>query len=225
MQPITSKIGSNSSSVTKLYGCDIVMQRETIGLVYVLISVLSAAADDAEDKAVNYVKQVQGKIIYSQNSTHKIVIGVDLELSSKVSDSNFKGLIGLKNLQSLNLSYTNMTDEGISNLVEFPLLQSLDFNYTNISDKGLKVLENLSHLCTLHLKATQVTDVGLKSLIGLDQLRVLILARTNVTDMGTKDLVKLKNLKSLNLGLTKISDVAYRACQIEALRSFGTGCY
>ena len=55
-------------------------------------------------------------------------------------------------------------------------LQSLNLTYTKVTDAGLAHLKGLTRLQSLQFEATQVTDAGLKHLKGLTQLQSLDLA-------------------------------------------------
>ena len=60
------------------------------------------AADDAEDKAVAFVKKLGGSVKRDDKAEGKPVRGVDLSNRTKVTDAGLKELAALKQLQSLN---------------------------------------------------------------------------------------------------------------------------
>ena len=93
-----------------------------------------------------------------------------------------------KGLQTLDLNNVhNVTDARLEELAGMKGLQVLNLSGTQVTDAGLKELAALKGLQELHLFGTQVTDAGLKELAGLKALQVLsahasLLAR--VSDLG-----------------------------------------
>lgn len=64
-------------------------------------------------------------------------------------------------LQNLNLSGTNVTDEGLRKLAVHPQLNSIDLKRSQITDEGLRILGTLPALASLELDETQVMGAGL----------------------------------------------------------------
>ena len=75
-------------------------------------------------------------------------------------------LRGLKNLQSLYLSGTEITDDGLKHLSDLTDLQVLSLSNTRITDDGLNHLRGLKnlHYLSLSLRTTRVTHDGVKML-------------------------------------------------------------
>jgi hypothetical protein len=92
--------------------------------------------------------------------------------------SDFNGLNGLTNLQTLKLSGACITDEVLQHFSGLSNLQNLESVYSSITDEGLQHLSGLSGLQSLDLSATQVTDAGLQHLSGLTNLKSLHLLET-----------------------------------------------
>ena len=84
---------------------------------------------------------------------------VDFSGRKDLTKNDFKSLIGS---YSINLSYTNVTDEDLKYLSNAPKLFILTLTYTNVTDEGLKYLPSIPNLSTLNLSYTNVTDEGLK---------------------------------------------------------------
>ena len=72
----------------------------------------SARGDDAEDKAVGFVEKLGGKVARDDKAPGKPVIQVDLN-STNVTGAGLKELANLKNLTTLNLGGTEVTDAGL----------------------------------------------------------------------------------------------------------------
>jgi Leucine-rich repeat (LRR) protein len=121
-------------------------------------------------------------------------------------DAELARLEGLKDLATLNIGGTNITDAGLAHLNSFPRLTILSLVGTKITDAGLVRLGGLTSLDYLDLGRTQVTDTGLPHLKGLANLSWLDLYETRVTDAGLAHLKDLTNLAFLRFERTRVSD-------------------
>ena len=74
-----------------------------------------ARADEAEDKAVAFVKKLGGSVDRDEKAPGKPVVEVFLS-NTKVTDAGLKELAALKSLTDLNLSNTKVTDAGLKEL-------------------------------------------------------------------------------------------------------------
>ena len=80
-------------------------------------------------------------------------------------------------LRMLDLSGTQVTDEGLKKVEGLKGLETLDISNTDITDKGLKHLEKLPNLRDLRIGDTKVTNEGLADLVAsLPRLDVLNVA-------------------------------------------------
>jgi Leucine-rich repeat (LRR) protein len=154
-------------------------------------------ADEAEDKAVNAIEKLNGKITRDQKAKGKPVIGVYLS-GPDVTDAGLKHLAGLKRLQNLKLYGTKVTDA------------------------GLKELAGLKRLLHLSLYKSEVTDAGLKHLARFKQLKTFNLSKTQVTAKGIAELRKaLPDLKiSWTAGSGRADEAEDRA--VKAIQEFGS---
>ncbi|MCF6310861.1 MAG: hypothetical protein L3J39_00265 [Verrucomicrobiales bacterium] len=125
---------------------------------------------------------------------------------SAMNDEGLKELAGLQNLQSLDISHTQVTDAGLGQLAANKNLQNLDLGASSVTDAGLKQLATVKSLRKLYFGSTAVTDAGLKELVGLEKLELVYLYNTKVTDAGLKELLKIKSLKTLILSKTEVTD-------------------
>jgi RNA polymerase sigma factor (sigma-70 family) len=125
----------------------------------------------------------------------------------EITDAGLKELVGLENLQSLDVHSSKVTDAGLRELAALKSLQTLDVAGAQVTDVGVKELAGVKSLKNLRLSgARKVTDAGVKALVALENLQTLDLERTHVTDAGLKDLAGLTNLQVLNLTGTKVTD-------------------
>ncbi len=99
-------------------------------------------------------------------------------------------LVHLRNIISLGLHDTQVTDAGLPHLKGLGKLRGLDLSRTHVTDTGLAHLKGLTSLIELWLADTQVTDAGLAHLKGLNNLSSLGLNKTRVTDVGVNGLKK-----------------------------------
>lgn len=80
-------------------------------LVAVLLACGAARADDAEDKVVELVNKLGGKVTRDEKKEGKPVVDVNL-VATKVTDADLKELDPLKALTRLNLFRTKVTAPG-----------------------------------------------------------------------------------------------------------------
>lgn len=95
-------------------------------------------------------------------------------------------VIGLPELQQLELTGTQLDAAGLGHLKTLHHLWILSLDGTNVTDADLQQIEGLTNLEWLNLSRTQITDKGLEHLKPLHHLTLLHLNSTHVTDGGVK---------------------------------------
>jgi hypothetical protein len=130
---------------------------------------------------------------------------------TKITDWCFKGLP--RQLETLDVSHTRITDAGLGALTDFPTLKQLNLGFTRITDAGLKKLKALWRLETLSLRGTGITDKGLRELTGLSRLKALLLGDTKITDQWVPTITKIKGLRRLELA-PWVAPVPYQAREL-----------
>ncbi|MGB1217317.1 MAG: hypothetical protein ACPG5P_05550, partial [Saprospiraceae bacterium] len=77
---------------------------------------------------------------------------VDLYLGySKIDDSNLKQISNFKNIKSLTVNGSSISDESIETFIKIPHLEYLDITNTKITDDGIRyITSNFSDQLTLH---------------------------------------------------------------------------
>jgi Leucine-rich repeat (LRR) protein len=145
-------------------------------------------------------------------SALKHLKGLYLSLSFGLSEARLKDIAVMRDLQTLDLSHSDVTDKGLKGLAALKNLQALHLGATRVTDKGLKGLAEMKSLQQLDLAGTDVTDAGLKELAGLD-LQWMKLHGTNTTEAGLKHLTGLKSLRSLEVGDTQVTADGIAALQ------------
>lgn len=135
---------------------------------------------------------------------------VTLQLSnSGLTDAGMQSIGDYKNLQLLDLESTQITNAGLVFLKELRSLEHLRLGKTRIGDEGVKELIPLAargNLKFLYLDATQVTDASMASLLEMSSLEELGLAETHITDAAIEQLARMKSLQFLRLRSTEVSD-------------------
>ncbi|XP_056409133.1 uncharacterized protein LOC130323574 isoform X2 [Hyla sarda] len=156
---------------------------------------------------------------------------------TKVSD--ISSLCGLKQLTTLHLDSTGVTEESLQTVSSLPALSALTLSGVQSlsSSRVLELLSglsltrlllpgkhslsdgalvHLSHLCgLLELDLsdhTQITDQGVQHISQLTRLRVLSLCNTSVSDSGLLHLRGLKLLEELSLDRTKVTSRGVSGC-------------
>lgn len=105
-------------------------------------------ADEAEDKAVAFVKKLGGEVERDAKAPGKPVVAVHL-WNTNVADVGLKNLAPLKDITWLNLSETKVTDAGLKELAALKDLQTLFLGGTKVTDGGLKELKQALPTCEI----------------------------------------------------------------------------
>ncbi|MEZ6142029.1 MAG: protein kinase [Zavarzinella sp.] len=140
----------------------------------------------------------------------KHLLGLNLAHNNQLTDGIIQNLLQLKDLETLDLAGTKVTDTGVNQLKQLVNLTSLNLLKTLVSDAGSKDFKDLKRLTHLDLSDTLVSDAGVKELKSLTNLNYLNLAFTGVGDAGMQELKNLKNLKALTLEKTLVSDLGLK---------------
>jgi len=121
----------------------------------------------------------------------------------------------MKNLRSLDVGFSRVTDDGFENLAELEHLETFAFAGNKLSGVALPLLKLLPALKNLDVNGGQRTDSGLwglalsdfnlDTIAQLTQLESLDIGGSKVTDRGVVDLAGLTNLHTLGLSETTVS--------------------
>ncbi len=148
------------------------------------------------------------------------------------SDATTRFIPFVRNLKSLDVSSTNISDVGLIEIGKQKNLRELRLSGTHITDDGLLHLRALSELRHLWLSGIRSEDLLSKGQGGglprssVARLRALQNAgeRPHITDAGLKHLQGLKNLETLNLFASQVTDAGIRQLQgLQNLKSLGLG--
>lgn len=149
------------------------------------------------------------------------------------TDADAPALAGCKNLETLLLFWTTVTNDALPPLAGLPKLKELDLSRAKVTDdcwvrlSDCRSLEKLvlaetkvtrvgtvaagpPPLLDLDLSSTAVTNGGLAGLDRLLKLQKLDLSSTGVGDDGMRWLMPVKELRELRLRRTKTMDAGFR---------------
>jgi hypothetical protein len=92
---------------------------------------------------------------------------------TKVRDHELSALVGLSKLERLDLTATNVTDEGVMHLAQVGSLRDLTLGGDSITDESIPYLLKLHRLERLDLRGSGVSEEGAKRLEnGLPNCRI-----------------------------------------------------
>jgi len=123
-----------------------------------------------------------------------------------IGDSDAARLAALKDLQSLDLSLTLVSDVGMESLKPLAGITDLNlYSVEHITDTGIAYIRDWKRLRRLNLRGTDITDTSMEYVAGLPALESLDVSYTQVTNNGLEYLPALSQLETLSLGGNKIS--------------------
>ncbi|MGA2032394.1 MAG: hypothetical protein ABSG68_09075 [Thermoguttaceae bacterium] len=132
---------------------------------------------------------------------------IDLSFS-RVTDDGLRHLVGLPCLRNLALpSSKRITDAGLANLATIRKLESLSLDGTAVTSGGLSNLAGLKSLHWLNLSGTDISDDGLRHLQGL-KLELLRVCQTRITNRGIQMLKDMTTLRELDVAGTDTTAAA-----------------
>src|SRR3546814_95375 len=91
------------------------------------------------------------------------IVWLDLT-RTELSDQGIENIAALRNLTRLHLAHTAIGDDGLSKLAACPNLGFLNLFDTRVTDQGLAALQSLASLQEIHLYQTGVSAAGARKL-------------------------------------------------------------
>jgi hypothetical protein len=124
----------------------------------------------------------------------------ELRLPSGITSRGLKDLAPLTKLQILTLEAASIDDEGMAVLASFPELRELDVSQTQVTDEGVRHLAGLGRLEVLNLADLPgITSRSARVLATMKSLRELTLINTGIDDTVVMWLSRLDGLRALEL--------------------------
>ena len=96
---------------------------------------------------------------------------------TRVTSEGLAALRGLKDLWTLDVSGTPLSDDAIEHILTMPDLRNLDISQTGISDQALVDLKMHPTLSSISVDASQATEAGITAVTDIPQLIALRLVR------------------------------------------------
>jgi hypothetical protein len=125
---------------------------------------------------------------------------------SNVSDAGLSKIRSLTRLKAISAFTTAVKGSCFKDFRYLPELTSLTFDYCPLDQTNLVYLASLPHLKLLSLGKTGIDDTSLKVLSACPSLtRLKICANPKITDRGLKYLLAMKNLNDLDLRETSVT--------------------
>jgi hypothetical protein len=156
---------------------------------------------EAEKQAEAVLKDVRMfgiQIEHEGNDPQKPIVAVTAPQGLKLTLKYAKPLGAFTKLRRLHIADTEFNNPDLEHLVGLPDLEDLDLSGCHIDDKGADALGKLVHLTHLDLSRTRITDEGLIKLKDLKKLRELKIFSTRAHGDGLQR--ELPNLKIIGSG-------------------------
>jgi tRNA A-37 threonylcarbamoyl transferase component Bud32/Leucine-rich repeat (LRR) protein len=174
------------------------------------VDVNDVTLEEFDNTNVTEELSMRGSRIQGPGLAHLIHLPLrKLALSTGIfTNRAMKEISHMENLEVLDLSGTNVNDEGLSELAKLRNLNTLYLKEEEkITNAGLANLAPLSKLETLNLsKNSWLTEAGLKAISALPSLRILRLDKSGISDADLSAIKHLKNLSMLTLRYSQIGD-------------------
>ena len=126
-----------------------------------------------------------------------------------MTDADLAKVARLPHLQSINLAYTRITDQGLEHLAPLEHVKVLKLYYAeSVTDEGIAHLKHWKNLEHLDLRGTKVTSTLFEHIARMTSLRFLDVGYSRVNDDSFELLENLDQLEHLAFGGNKMSGTA-----------------
>ena len=140
--------------------------------------------------------------------------------SGDFSDADAPRLARMRFLRELDLSGTQIDDNGLRHIRNLTRLERIDLGNTPVNGRLLNHLQGMNRLKELDMEDSSVGNTGMEHLKNVTSLETLNLGGTNVSDRGVHSLATLPRLETLSLRGTRVTGDALDALDAaHALRS------
>ena len=151
---------------------------------------------------------------------------------SDFSNEQLRHLIGLEHLESVDLKWTPISDQGLAYLARVPSIRSLKLNKlyppkqvanvskSQLTDHALKHISKMRNLEKLIIWGADISDRGLSDIAKCERLKTLWLLDTGINGEGLKHLSTLPELEKLDLSGTRVTASSLEP--LKAMRSLNS---
>jgi beta-lactamase regulating signal transducer with metallopeptidase domain len=147
----------------------------------------------------SYVGTEHGWMRFSADALQALVGLRDLEHLHLVGQTVSPQTLNIPQLKSLSLGTASVNDTCADRIAQCRQLQALDLVYTNITDEGMRKIGGLPELRRLNLDSYVVTDAGIKPFAELQKLQHVSLRASRLTDEALRHLAGIKSLTRIDL--------------------------
>jgi len=173
-------------------------------IVFAALLALAFPLSAAEPDVISGLVSLGARL--TKNSAGEVT-AVDLS-NAWLSDADLELLAKLPQLESINLAYTKITDEGLERLEPLANVKVLDLYYAeSVTDLGIAHLKHWKNLEYLNVRGTKVTSTLFEHLANMPKLRFLDVGHSRVNDDLFEALDNLPHLQHLSFGGNKMSGV------------------
>src|SRR5262245_10655415 len=130
-----------------------------VALLILAIVALPTQGGDNSDELAAIVKKLGGKLKRLDYDKDRVAFEVDLK-GTKTSDADLAVLGKIPGIHTLDLSFTQVTDEGLASFAGYKDLRHLTLMGTKVTDAAIVPLSRILNLYTLNVAKTAVTDKG-----------------------------------------------------------------
>ena len=148
-----------------------------------------------ERRSPQWVQSLMGPDFHSFLD-RTVIAGVTMNGTS-IDDSDVKALIGLLDIETLELEDSRISEAALQSIVQLPSLKTLNLSSTPI--QAIDQLHSLPRLEHLNISYSKVRDGQLAPLAEFKALRRANLAGLQMTDAGVPALGQCVNLEELNI--------------------------
>src|SRR3954468_3612276 len=138
---------------------------------------------------------------------------------SQFSNDSMASLERMHNLRRLYLRDDSITDDALQHIAGLTKLEELDLYGVKLTDSGIAHLKDLKEMRKLILLGAPITDESIPVLAGMTHLRELNLYRSRITNAGLAKLATLRELAAVDLRYSRVT-----ASGVETLRASVPSC-
>ena len=135
-----------------------------------------------------------------------IIESINLSSKSQVTDEDVMLIRNLRNLHTVILRETQISDRTLANISHLKKLQTINLFGTKVTSDGMRHLSNLPNVSWLSVESTAVDDRGIPDVVKLKTLRHLFLGGSKATGECLRHVAGLQDLTYLNLRYLEIDE-------------------
>ena len=164
-----------------------------------------APSADSEQSTVDALKKLGVLVVKNNNTGFVQVINVSVIADKENVSAAINDVAKLSRLKNLTVNHLDVSVDDLTTIGKMKTLIELNLSVTNLDDDGFSKLTGLTNLQTLYVAKTALTDTGMGSLNHFVNLKVIGLSAIAITKPLTA-LAELKHLQWVDLSAMEVSD-------------------